>query len=219
MIAETLISDIIIPLRTSDTGEEALETMSEFYIRHLPIVNNEQLLGVISEDDILNYDVTEPVGSYNLSLSHPYVHTYDHIYEVMRLLAQYHLTIIPVVDEKQNYVGLITLEDLLKSFADATAFREPGSIIVLEMARRDYTLAEIARIVESEGGIILSTFITGTPDSNRIEVTIKINRQNMGPIIATFVRFKYEVKASFNEAEYADVLRDRFDSLMTYLNV
>ena len=87
MNAESLISDTILPLHTSDTGEDALGMMNDFYVRHLPIVNNIQLLGLISEDDILNFDVTEPVGSYSLSLHRPYVRDNDHVFEDMRLVA------------------------------------------------------------------------------------------------------------------------------------
>lgn len=219
MTADTLISNSMIPLRTSDTGEEALEMMSEFYIRHLPIVNNKQLLGVISEDDVLNYDINEPIGSYSLSLLRPYVKESDHIYEVMRLMAESQLTVIPVVDEEGNYSGLITQEDLLNFFAKTGTFTEPGSILVLEMSRRDYSLAEIARIVESESALILSSFISSHGDSARIDVTLKINRQNVQPIIATFDRFDYHVKATFNESEYVDSLKERFDALMSFLKV
>ena len=219
MTADMLISDSIIPLRTSDTGDEALAIMNEFYVRHLPIVNNEQLLGLVSEDDILNNDVEEAVGSYSLSLPHAYVRQKDHLYEVMRLMAEYQLTVIPVIDEQLNYCGLITLEDLLRSFAEAGSFREAGSIIVLEMSKVDYTMSEIARIVESEGAVILSSFITTAIDSNRIDVTIKINRQNIHNILATFERYDYQIKASFNEGEYMDTLKERYDSLMTYLRV
>lgn len=219
MIAETLMSDSIIPLRTSDTGDEALAIMNEFYVRHLPIVNNEQLLGLLSEDDILNNDVEEAVGSYSLSLPHACVRQGDHLYEVIRLMAEYHLTVIPVIDEQHNYHGLITLENLLRSFAEAGSFREAGSIIVLEMTKPDYAMSEIARIVESEGAVILSSFITTTIDSTRIDVTIKINRQNILSILATFERYDYQIKASYNESEYIDTLKERFDSLMSYLRV
>ena len=219
MIAKVLTSTSLIPLRTSDTGEEALGMMNDFYVRHLPIVNNEQLLGVLSEDDILNYDVEEPVGSYSLSLTKPYVRDTDHLYEVLRLLAEYKLTIIPVVDHEDNYVGLVTLEDLLRYFSNTGAFAEPGSIIVLEISKRDYALSEISRIVESENAAILSTLITSDPNSLKLEVTLKINRQNTQSIIATFERFKYQVKATFNEADYEDSLRERYDALMAYLNV
>ena len=219
MIAENLVSDVIVPLRTSDTGEEALGIMNEFYVRHLPIVNNEQLLGLVSEEDILNMGVEEPIGSYRLSLTHPFVHLRTHVYEIMRLLAEYQLTVIPVVGTDDRYVGLVTMETLLRYFAESGAFREPGSILVLEMGRQDYSLAEIARIIESENAVILSCFVQTYADSARIEVTLKINRQNIGPIVASFQRFDYQIKASFNETDYQDALRDRYDALMTYLNV
>lgn len=219
MVAESLISNVILPLRTSDTGDEALSMMDDFYVHHLPIVNNEQLLGLISENDILNFDANEPVGSYSLSLSRPYVHARDHIYEVMRQLAQGDLSVIPVVDEENNYLGVVTQENLLNYFATTFSFTEPGSIVVLEISKRDYSMAEIARIIESENAVILSTFITSRPDSLKMEVTIKINKQNIQSIIATFQRFDYVIKASFNEAEYMDSLKDRYDSLMSYLNV
>ncbi len=219
MITESLLSNTIIPLQTSDRGEEALEMMSEFSIRHLPIVNNKQLLGLISEEDILDFDATEAIGSYSLSLINPYVQQKDHIFEVMRLLAELDLTLVPVVDEEHNYLGVVTLEDLLKFFARNYSFSEPGSIIVLEMAKRDYSLSEIARLVESENAAILSCFISSFPDSSKINVTIKINRQNSQNVIATFERFEYEVKATFNESEFFDSLRDRYDALMNYLNV
>ncbi|MCB0549263.1 MAG: CBS domain-containing protein [Phaeodactylibacter sp.] len=219
MIAETLISNEIIPLRTSDTGEEALSMMNDFYVRHLPIVNNKQLLGLLSEDDILNYDAGEAVGSYSLSMVRPYAHRKDHIYELLRLLAEYHLTLIPVVDDDEDYIGVITLESLLIHFAQTASFSEPGSILVLEMSKRDYSLAEIARIVESENAAILSSFITTNLESTRLDITIKINRQNVQSIIATLERFNYEVKASFNESDYVGSLQERYDALMSYLNV
>ena len=219
MTAQQLISDSIIPLRTSETGDTALGIMSEFFVRHLPIVNDKQLLGLISEDDILEHDAHEPVGSYQLSLIRPYVMYNDHLYEILRLIAEYRLTLIPVVDAEENYIGLITMEDVLQFFSRTASFSEPGSIVVLEMTRHDYQLSQIAQIVESENAAILSSFITTNIESPRVDVTLKINRQNIQNILATFERYEYDVKASFNEIEYLDSLRDRYDSLMSYLNV
>lgn len=219
MIAENLISNTIVPLRTSDTGEEALSIMDEFYIKHLPIVNNKELLGLLSEDDILNFDLTEPVGSYSLSLLRPHVYVKDHIYELMRMMANNDLTVIPVVDEDNNYVGLVAQEDLLNYFANTAAFSEPGSILVLEMGKYDYALSEIARIIEAENTTILSSFVTSIRDSTRIELTLKLNRQTIQPIVASLQRFNYEIKASFSEKEYVDSLKERYDALMSYLNI
>lgn len=219
MIAKTLVSNEIIPLRTSDTGSEALAIMNEFGVRHLPIVNNKQLLGVVSEDDILNFDVAEPVGSYSLSLYRPYVQESDHLYEVIRVLAEQRLTLMPVINDDDEYVGLVSQEELLHYFAKIGSFTESGSILVLELNRRDYSLVEIARIVESEGAAILSSFVTSNLDNLMIDITLKINRPDLQNIIATFDRFDYTIKASFSEAQFNDSMKERYDMLMTYLNV
>ncbi len=219
MIAGNLLSKTIVPLRTSDTGKEALSAMGDFYIKHLPIVNNETLLGLISEDDILKNDIEEAVGSYRLSINKPYVNENDHIYEVLSLLSEHQLTVIPVVDFENNYKGLITQERLLRFFAKTASFTEPGSILILEIGKQDYSLSEISRIVESEKAAILSSFVTTDLSSNRVDVTIKINRQEIQHIIASFERYDYQIKATYQETEYFDGLKERFDSLMSYLNV
>ncbi len=219
MVAENLISSAVLPLRTSDTGKLALASMENFNVRHLPIVNDSQLLGVISEDDILVHNVNEPIGSYQLSLVHAFVKKSDHLYEVMRLLAEHQLTIIPVVDEAGDYIGMVSLEDALNYFAKTAAFSDSGSIVVLEFQQRSYSLAEIARLVEAEGANILSTFVSSKPESSIVEITLKINRQDIHTILAAFERFGYVIKASFNEEEYLESLQERYDALMSYLNV
>ncbi len=219
MIASNLLSQSIVPLKTSDTGQEALSIMSDFYVKHLPIVNNKQLLGLLAEDDILNNDIQEAVGSYQLSMSRPYVKEGDHIFEVMSIMSEYNLTVIPVVDNEDNFLGLISQDELLRFFAGIGSFTEPGSIIVLEMSKGDYSLSQISRIVESENAAVLSSFITTNLDSTKIDVTLKINLQDISAILATFERFDYTVKASFQESEYFDNLKDRYDSLMAFLKV
>jgi acetoin utilization protein AcuB len=219
MIARELISEDIIPLKTSNTGDYALAMMSDFHVRHLPIVNNRQLLGLISEDEIFEYDASEPLGSYSLKMSHPYVYDVDHIYEIMQILNEYRLTLIPVIDKEQNYLGVVSLNDLLKYFAETASFSERGSVIVLEVNKYNYSLAQIARIVESENATILNSFITSSPDSTELEITIKINRTDISRIIATFNRFDITIKASFSETEYMDSLQEHYDSLMSFLNV
>lgn len=219
MIAKTLVSNEIIPLRTSDTGNEALSIMNEFGVRHLPIVNNKQLLGLISEDDILNFDVEEAVGSYKLSTFRPYVKEKDHLYEVIKVLSKQRLTLMPVINEDEEYVGLVSQEDLIHYFAHIGSFTESGSIVVLEINRRDYSLVEIARIVESEGAAILSSFVTSNLDSQLIDITLKINRPNLMNIIAAFERFDYSIKATFSEEQFNNTIKERYDMLMSYLNV
>lgn len=219
MIARELISEDIVSLKTSNTGDDALALMSEYHVRHLPIVNNQQLLGLISEEEIMEFDAQEPVGSYLLKMLHPYVNDRDHIYDIMRLLNEYRLTVIPVVDKDKNYLGVVSLHDLLKYFAESASFSERGSVIILNVTKHSYSLSQIARIVESEGATILNSFVTSSPDSTELEITLKVNRTDIQTILATFGRFGYDITASFSETEYMDSLQEHYDSLMHYLNV
>lgn len=219
MIAGELVSQNVMPLKTSDSGETAIALMGDYYIKHLPIVNNLELLGLISEDDILDHNIEEAIGSYSLSLRNVYVHDYDHIYEVFKAFHLHQVTALPVVDTEDHYKGMILQEDIVKYVANCFSVNEHGAILVLEMSRRDYSLAEMSKIVESENANILSTYIMPTADSNIIQVTLKVNIQNLQSIIAAFQRFKYLIKASFQESEYSDSLKERYDSLMTYLDV
>ncbi len=219
MVAKDLISNEIAPLRTSDTGEQVLTMMNIYHVKHLPIVNEDQFLGLISEDIILNHDMTEPIGSYSLGLARPFVEENDHIFEVISKIADLKLTVIPVVDADQNYMGLVSQEDLLRFYASSFSFSEPGSIIVIATTKPNYSLAEISQIIESENAAVLASFLTVKPDSTAILVTIKINKQDINTIIAAFERYDYSIEGTFSEYEYYDDLKDRYDALMSYLNV
>jgi CBS domain-containing protein len=219
MIANELISQTVSSLRTSDLGEEAITMMNIFHVKHLPIVNNEQLLGVISEEEILRNDLDEAIGSYSLSMRKPYAHAEDHVFEVMSVMAENNLTVIPIINQDADYVGLITQDDIIQYYAKSFSFTENGSIIVLKTRKRDYSLAEISRIIEMENATILSSFLTKSPDSDDILVTLKLNVQDLQRIIATLERYDYTIKATFAETEYIDSLKERFDSLMHFLNV
>lgn len=220
MLAEKLISESVPPLKTSDTGLKALSWMDEFRVSHLPIVNNFQLLGVITEEDIMDLNEPEqPLGNHKLSLTRPYVYESQHIYDVVKLIHSQQLTVVPVLDEKNHYVGVITMHDLVKSFANMCAIDNPGGIIVLELGVRDYSLTEIARLVESNDAKILSVYLTSQPDSAKIELTLKIDKTELTHILATFERFNYTIKASFHQNEFVDHLRDRYESFIRYLNI
>lgn len=220
MIASQLISHKVPPLKTSDTGRKALHWMNELHVRHLPIVNNEQFLGLISEEDVLNFnDPDEPIGGHSLSLRRPFVVEDEHLYDVIKVAVNQELTVVPVVDLNEVYLGVISLEDLLKFFAQTGSLADPGTILVLEMSKRDYALSEIARLVESEKAMVLSAYVTSRPESPNMEITLKINSQSIKHIVATFERFGYIVKASFQESDYVDGLKERFNALMNYLNV
>ncbi len=220
MLAKDLMSDVVPALKTSDTGIQALSWMDIFRISHLPIVNNHEFLGLISDKDIYNLNmVDEPIGNHRLSLFSPYVFDDQHIYEVIEVASRLKLSVIPVLDRSNNYLGLITLNDLVQHFAELSALKQPGGILVLQVNDNDYSLTEISQIIESNDAKILSLYVSSPEDSTRMEVTLKINRTDLTSIIATFERYEYAVKASYIKDDEAENLyEERFDMFMRYLN-
>lgn len=220
MIALELISDSIPAVRTSATIQQVIDRMTEFKVRHLPIVNEDQFLGLISEDDLIEpADYSAQISTLVLSHVNPYVFENQHIYDVIRLFYEQQLTIVPVLDLKNNYLGLISLNTMNEYFARITSVAEPGAIIVLEISNRNNSLAHMAQIVESDNAQVLSSYIRSFPDSTRIEVTLKLNKQDVSGIVASFLRYNYTIKATFNSTPVDDDSMNRYDSFMNYLNI
>lgn len=221
MLAKDLISDVVPALRTSDTGLKALSYMDIFRISHLPIVNNTEFLGLISDKDIYDLNMAEePIGNHTLSLTRPYAFLDQHIYEVIELSARLELSLTPVLDRKNNYLGVITQHDLLRYFADMLAVKQPGAILVLELNTNDYSLSQISQIVEGNDAKILSLYVSSPCDSTKLDVTIKINRADLSSVIQTFNRYNYSIKASFMDTDLlSDMIDDRYELFMRYLSV
>jgi acetoin utilization protein AcuB len=221
MVAKDLISEVIPSLKTSDLGQTALNWMEIFKISHLPIVNNQEFLGLISDTDI--YDMNqpnEPIGNHVLTLYKPFVTTEQHIFEVIGLASRLKLSVVPVLDSKNNYKGVITSNDLIRHIAGISSMDQPGGIIVMEVPDRDYSLSQIAQIVESNNVKILSMYITSSPGSTQLEVTLKVNTSDLLSVIRTFERYNYDVKTWVTDNDSMDrFYSERLDLLMKYLDI
>ena len=221
MLARELVSDIISPLHTSDTAQKALSWMEIYKVSHLPIVNEKKFLGLISESDI--YDLNEPdlpIGAHKLNLFSPFVYEDDHIFTVITLVSELKLTLIPVLDRDDNYIGAISLQDLVKYFSKLISAENPGAIIILEISVHDYQLSQIAQIVESNNAKILAMYIDNKPDSVQMDVVIKVNITEISAIIRTFERYDYKIKATFSEnTELNELYKNRYELFMKLLNL
>jgi len=175
---------------------------------------------LISEDDLIGEtDYQTQVGALALSLVNPYVLEDQHVYDVIRMFHERHLTIVPVLDANKNYLGLISINSLTEYFAMLAAVGQPGGIIVLEIDNKNNSLAHMAQIVESDNAQILSSYVRTFPDSTRMEVTLKVNKQDISAILSTFLRYEYVIKATFNNSDDNNNSKERYDSLMNYLNL
>lgn len=221
MIALELINHMIPPLKLSDDGHKAMVWMEELRANQLPVVEKGRFLGFISEEIILEEnDKTRLVGEYDLYAEQCFVHDHQHFYEVIKLASEYEVQLVAVLNEENHFVGVVPIEDTIAAFAQSTAVQEMGAILVISLNHRDYSLAEISRIVEGENARILSSCLTGDHhDSAKVRVTLKINKAEISHITATLERFGYKIIGRFQEVESKSNDKERYDMLMKYLDI
>ncbi|MBW8051912.1 MAG: CBS domain-containing protein [Cytophagales bacterium] len=221
MIAEELINQMIPPLKLSDTVQKVLNWMEEFRIDHLPVIENQQYLGLVSEETILQSSKTDvPISTFRFEYQDIYVQQYQHFYDVIKIAIDNKIPIIAVLDEFNKFLGVITVKDTVSAFAGMSAIQSPGGIIVLSLKEIDYSLSEISRLVESNDAKILSSYIsTDELDISKLKLTLKLNKVDLSPIIATFERFNYNIIAKFQETELVSDDKERLDLLLKYLSM
>lgn len=219
MHAIDLIAPDVPPLRPQDDVGRALDWMEEFKVGHLPVVNEQRLVGIVKDQDLVDRsDPRAAVSAVMEQVEVPFIRGGQHIYEVMKLFSERGLTVVPVLDEMGRYLGCITEHEALKRLADVTNIHEPGSIVVLEMNQVDYSLHEIARLVEGNDGKILSVYSHTLPGTTRVEITLKINREDISDILRSFERYEYFVKSTYQGSRLHDDLRGRYEELMRFIN-
>lgn len=218
MIAIDLITDEIPPLVHTDTGEKAINWMDEFKVSHLPVLKNGNFVGVVSESDILDHlNLDETLDGLFQHLPRPYVKSSAHIYEVLAKMSELKLSVIPILDAQEHYIGCTSIFKLMTELANTGSIKETGGILILEVNTVDYSMAQIAQIVESNNARILSSYILSNPDSMKLDVTLKINQLELTSIIRTFERYDYLVKASFQYGIGDEDLNWRYDTLMNFM--
>ena len=203
----------------TDSGEKALNWMEEFKVSHLPVLKDGNFVGLISESDLLDQtDLSQTLDKLFQHLPRPYAYAGDHIYQVLARISEHKLSLIPILYKEEKYLGCTSVNHLMTLIANTGSMKENGGILVLEMARSNYSMAEIAQIVEGNDAKILSSYIMSSPDSTNVEVTLKINSIELDRIIRTFERYDYIIKASFQKSQHSEDLKFRYDALMNYLN-
>ncbi|MEI8135759.1 MAG: CBS domain-containing protein [Bacteroidota bacterium] len=220
MLVVDLITDEIPPLKTTDTVELALDWMEQFKVSHLPVVKDRELIGLVSETDLLDYNhPDEQIDASKLYLMRPVIHLQQHTYELVKLMSSLNLTLIPVLDENEKYRGCITLKGIVQNLSTMISVQSPGGVIVLELNQNDYSVTQIGNIIEGNDAKILSLHVSSQPESMKLEVTIKVNREDLSSIIQTFNRYNYIIKASYSQSDYESGMKDRLDEFLHFLNI
>jgi len=218
MLTRELISNSIPYLHTNDSVYHALQLMNDYHVAHLPVVDSDQYLGIISEEQLLQNDDDTTLSQLQITDGTTSVNANDHFLKAIQTAVVNKLSIVPVLEDKQ-LLGIVTYNDLLRNASEFMSLNEPGALIVLELESKNYSFTEINRIVESNDAQITQLNTFTDQENGTIQVTIRVSKLEVSDIISTFQRYEYNVKYYFGEELYENELRTNYDNLMNYLKI
>lgn len=220
MLTRNLQTQTLPYLHLSDKVSAALELMNENHVEHLPIVEGDKYIGMISEEDLSRAENEHStLDQFKQSISNPSVKEDEHVLKALQVAVQSGLTVVPIVGEEDELINVVTYSNLLKYSSEFLSLNEPGGLIVLEIEGKNYSFNEISRLVESNDSQIKQLNTTLDPETGLMEVTIKINKTEISDIVATFQRHEYNVKYYLGEELFENELKTNYDNLMNYLKI
>jgi len=220
MLTGDLLSQSLPYLRLSDKVYQALQLMNENQVAHLPIVDGDKYVGIISEDDLLQCDnENAELSTLQQSFATTSVKVDDHFLKAVQLAAESGLSLVPVVENDNEIAGVVVYNDLLRHASEFMSLSEPGGLLVVEMASNQYSFNEISKILETNDAQITQLNTINNPETGMMQVTIRVNKPDVSDIVATFQRYDYDVKYYFGEELYVNEIRNNYDNLMNYLKI
>lgn len=220
MIAAEHINEFIPYLSPNDSVQKAIDWMEEYKLQHLPVVDEKKCLGLLAENTIFEaYDFSAKINTFPLVCENVGLFLNNHVYDAIHLFHKHEISLVPIVNKKLEYVGVISIYDIINSLSDISSFKNIGAIVVLKIRDYNYSLHEISRIVESNNVKILSSHIQESSEVNFIEVTLKLNTKSIDAVVASFERYCYNIIAIFHRDISSDSDEDKLDHFFKFLNI
>jgi CBS domain-containing protein len=220
MLTIDLINNNIPRLQLKDSVSKALRLITDFRVTHLPVVDDDKFLGLVSEDDLLDQEEPKmPIELMQESFIMAAVHDNEHFLNAVTCSNHIESTVVPVINEENELLGVITTDNLLKTLGNFAGTNEIGGIIVLEMERSQFAISEISRLVESNDATILHLNSTVHPETGMLTVTLHINKKEIAAIVATFERYEFEVIYYFGNEKFENEIHSNYRHLMNYLDI
>lgn len=206
------------PLEVNQTIEKAFDLYEQFKIEYIPVLDEGIYIGMLSTEDIDSYEEETLIQDFKYNLDRFFVRSSSNWLDVLEVFAQNQTDIMPILDDNNHYIGYYQLIDVIRFFNETPFLREKGGIVVVQKNIHDYSMSQVAQIVESNNGKLLGFFISNT-DAHSVQITIKITLGSANEIIQTFRRFGYEIISNHEDDAYITNLKERSEYLNRYLNI
>jgi Mg/Co/Ni transporter MgtE len=206
------------PFSSQDTVAAIQDFFADSTFSHFPVLDQGVYLGSISSVDAETFETEKSIADYRYALEGFFVRNAMIWLDVLEVFARNNANLVPIIDDTNKYVGYYEITDVIKFLNETPFLKETGGIIVVEKSINDYSMSQIAQIVESNNGKLLGLFVSEA-NAEKVQVTVKITLGGMNEIIQTFRRYNYEIISEHHEDNYLNNLKERSEYLDKYLNM
>ena len=218
MLVSDYISKDFVPPKLNQTVMHGLQLVHDFDLTHIPVFKGLNFIGNISHETLEEFP-PETLLSELMEFSSPFFLTSNSsLLDAIQPFHNENANILVVLDEKLHYMGFLLMDDVISALSTMPFISEPGAIIIIEIGQKQFSISEIAKIAESNNARITGLFVTGYKDE-KVQITLKLIADSLASVSETFERFNYTVLHKFFKDEKEDMMKDRFDMLMKYLDV
>lgn len=222
MLAKELLNRDFTPLEPSSPISLALAKMDAWQTSSLPVVEpltSSNIGHILFEDVADQLDESKLVSELNIRAPF-YTYENQHIFEVARQMLQYEVRIVPVVDQNEQYIGVIEKKRVLEALSKMLNLTNEGSVISVQMARADFTLSEMVHLIETEGARILGLTVNPSKETDlNLQISIKVSTEETSAITSSLRRHGYTAITT-NKTDMMQLdLSSKADELIRYLDV
>lgn len=219
MTAATIAVQGFPMVHLEDQAGSVLQDMEDYDVQQLAVIKDDYYIGLIRKEDLLDVDESQTVSSVADQLQRIAVLGKTHITAILDHFAKHHLSVLPVINEQQECIGVVPQKNLNEMLAQYLGVSQPGAIIVVSVSPYQYSLAEMSRLVETNNAQIVQLNTVFDESNGSFIITIKINKEEAQAIIATFQRYDYQIIHYFGNAPINDDMEEHYHHLMNYLDV
>ncbi|NJB70875.1 CBS domain-containing protein [Saonia flava] len=218
MQLQSHILNSIKVFKADDSLKDVIKFFKDTTFSHVAIAEGDRFLGVLSEDDLDNFEEGKKIGDYRYNLESFFVRKETSWLDVLEIFARNNANLVPILNEGEKVMGYYDLSDIVSEFIDTPFFKEPGGILVVAKGLKDYSFSEIAQIVETNNARLIGGFITDM-HNDIVQVTLKISSTDLNEVSQTFRRYNYSILFGNSDDQFLEDLKQRSDYLDKYLNV
>jgi acetoin utilization protein AcuB len=196
MLVQDVMQTKLYTVTPETTLPEAIRLTSQRGVRHLPVLDQERLVGILSDRD-LKRAMASPATSLE---AHELRYLLDRlrvgeimtrgviiigptspIEDAARLMVLEKIGALPVTDG-DRLVGLVTETDVLRLFVRVMGAGEPSTRLDVPVGNQPHALAEVVRTVE-EAGVEISSLVTLAREGGFKDVVMRVRTINPAPLV------------------------------------